>query len=363
MRLGPRRKRNKKDFWARQAMATTAAGQAAGEHSVKARRWRRLVKANFIAFPPAVLALVIALAQLITTQAGDQPQAFSDSEPTAVRAQALDTVSDWLSSDKSPLTEAKVEGWDGAEKLEWPETTEKKDRTYQVWVARVLVSTDSNNYVAGVQVTVDDEGTSVTGAPSLEAIPSTANKNSISDGSQWPGTSAVPASDAVTRAVQAWADAYVSGNSTTLTTIMADPDTKHSYIPISGFTSVTATVNTSAYHAYSKGNKPDESQLMVSVTLACKRDGQSQLAQLTFDLLVADPTTGSAKVTAWGAPGSGPTLTPYTNAITTSDTEGTATPMPSITPGTTPTPTAKSSPSSSATSTPTTTATKKEKEG
>jgi len=32
-------------------------------------------------------------------------------------------------------------------------------------------------------------------------------------------------------------------------------------------------------------------------------------------LLIPDPATGSARVTAWGAPGTGPTLSPYVNAV------------------------------------------------
>jgi hypothetical protein len=347
----------RKNFWARQAMVPTVNGQAAGEHAAKARRWRRLVRANFIAFPFAILALMMALSQLINVQADKQTQVSGDGVPTAVRAQALDTVSDWLGSDRSPLSEATVAGWDGAEKLEWPKSSDEKDRTYEVWVAHVLVSTSSNVYVAGVQITVGDDGASVAGAPSLETVPS-GDRESMSEGAQWPGTDVTPASDSVTRAVQAWAEAYTSGDPVRLATVVADPDTSHSYTPISGFTKVTATINSAAYHAHKKGSDPDESQMMARVTLAVDRDGLSQPAQLAFDLLVTDPTSGSAKIAAWGAPGSGPTLTPYANAITTSDTENAATPGATPIPGGAPTPGGTGTPAPSTTTTPTPTATK-----
>ena len=91
-------KSKKADFWARPGMMPTAAGEAAGDHAVKARRWRRLVKANFIAFPFAVLALVMVVAQLVTITGAGRDNTGGDGVPTVVRAEALDTVSDWLSS-------------------------------------------------------------------------------------------------------------------------------------------------------------------------------------------------------------------------------------------------------------------------
>lgn len=309
-------KSKKSDFWARPGMMPTAAGEAAGDHAVKARRWRRLVKANFIAFPFAVLALVMVVAQLVTITGAGRDDTGGDGVPTVVRAEALDTVSDWLSSKNPPLTEAKVIGWDGATKLTWPDTTDKKDRTYDVWVAHVLVSSGSDLYRAGVEVSLEGASASVVGTPSLDMIPPAEDSSATTTNSVlWPGTTAVSAPDAVDRAVQAWAQAYVSGDSKKLTTVMADPDASHSYLPISGVTRATATVNGAAYHAYGRGKEPDTSVLMVSATLSAERDGLDKPAQITFDLLISDPTTGSARVTAWGAPGTGPTLTPYANAV------------------------------------------------
>ena len=322
------RRSRRGNFWARPAMAPTAQGREAGAHAARARRWRRLVAANFVAFPFAVLALLMVTAQLITGSSGNQGQTSGDSVPTVVRAEAIRAVDQWLGSDEPPLADARVAGWDGAEKMEWPDSIPEKDRTYDVWVARVLVSTDASVYVAGVQVTVDAEGAAA-GVPSLEVLPSAQEQSA--DSTRWPGTSAVSVSGAVDRAVSAWAQAYTSGDPVALTTLVSDPDTQHSYLPISGFTSVTATVNSAAWHAYPKGGDPDTSQLMVNVTLAVERDGLSTPAQMTFDLLVTAPTTGSARVTAWGAPGSAPTLTPYSNAVT-STSEGRSSGAPTPTP-------------------------------
>lgn len=358
MRLFKRRKDKGADFWDQPAMVPTTAGEAAGEHASRARRWRRLVKANFIAFPFVALALVMLTAQFIIGTGNSQDDATGDGVPTAVRAEAIDVVGDWINSSTPPLNGAKVIGWDGATKLPWPKTTEEKDRTYDVWVAHVLVSTDTALYRAGVQVSLSGTSASVVGTPSLEMIPPAANSSStVVGGAPWPGTTSVSASDAVTRAVQAWAQAYVSGDQTKLTTVVADPDTSHAYLPVSGFTNVTATVNGAAYRAYGRGEQPDTSLLMANVTLAAARDGLDKPAQITFDLLISDPTTGSARVTAWGATGSGPTLTPYANAVG-SDSADTKTASP--TPSGTASPTASSTaPAPSATPTPSGTATRK----
>ncbi|ARD42528.1 hypothetical protein [Actinomyces gaoshouyii] len=304
-----------KQFWAREAMAPTPAGWEAGAHAVRAKRWRRLVRANFVAFPVAVLALIIVVSQLVTSQSGGAGTTGGDGVPTVVRAEALSAVGEWLGSDDPPLANAEVAGWDGAERLEWPEFTEEEDRTWEAWVARVLVSSDAGVYVAGVQVVVGADGAAATGAPSLEVVPSAAGGPSASGGARWPGTSSAPASDTVVRAVRAWAQAYISGDAAALTTVVADPDTTHSYLPVSGFTSVTPTVDGAAWRAYARGDDPDTSQMMVAVTLSVERDGMSRPVPMSFDLLVTDPTTGAARVTAWGASGSGPTLLPYGNAV------------------------------------------------
>ena len=349
MKLFKKRKHKDADFWSRPAMVPTAAGEVAGGHAARARRWRRLVRANFIAFPVLVLALVMTVTQLITTSVGSRDGDGGDGVPTAVRAEALDAVDDWIGSDNPPLTGARVIGWNGATELAWPDAAEEKDRTYTVWVAHVLVSTDTAVYDVGVRIDLDGAGASVAGSPSLEMIPPAASTAANDTG--WPGTVPVSASDAVTRAVQAWAQAYTSGDRTRLTTVIADPDASHAYLPVSGFTGATATVNGAAYHAYRRGGDPDTSELMVSVTLAVERDGLDKPARIGFDLLVSDPTTGAARVTAWGAPGTGPTLTPYANAVGVGGadiptahptaTPGATTPAPTATPGaTTPAPTA-----------------------
>lgn len=121
MKLFKKRKHKDTDFWSRPAMVPTAAGEAAGGHAARARRWRRLVRANFIAFPVLVLALVMTVTQLITTSAGSRDSDGGDGVPTAVRAEALDAVDDWIGSDNPPLTGARVIGWNGATELAWPD--------------------------------------------------------------------------------------------------------------------------------------------------------------------------------------------------------------------------------------------------
>ena len=281
MKLFKKRKRKDADFWSRPAMVPTAAGEVAGGHAARARRWRRLVRANFIAFPVLVLALVMTVTQLITTSVGSRDGDGGDGVPTAVRAEALDAVDDWIGSDNPPLTGARVIGWNGATELAWPDAAEEKDRTYTVWVAHVLVSTDAAVYDVGVRIDLDGAGASVAGSPSLEMIPPAAS--TAANGTGWPGTVPVSASDAVTRAVQAWAQAYTSGDRTRLTTVIADPDASHAYLPVSGFTGATATVNGAAYHAYRRGGDPDTSELMVSVTLAVERDGLDKPARIGFE--------------------------------------------------------------------------------
>lgn len=336
-----RRKRERTRFWTQPAMVPTEAGEQAGQHARRAKRWRRLVMACTVTFPIMVITLMLVVAQSIVGEADTSTSAGAE-VPTQVRAEALDAVGDWLASETSPLSDAQVLGWDRAESVPWPENVDDEDRTHTVWAAHVLVSTSAGIYDAGVQVNYEPStGATVVGAPSLLPVP--VSRDISSEISLWPGTTSVAASEATTRAVEAWAQAYTSGDADALATVVSDPDASHRYSPISGFTHTTTQVEIAAYRAYNRGDKPDTSLLMVSVTLYAQREGQDKPSQLSFDLLVSDPTTGAARVTAWGSPGSGPNLKPYENAVVVASDSASG-----GTPSTTPTPTQPSQPSPSA---------------
>ena len=325
------RKRERTRFWTQPAMVPTAAGEQAGQHAKRAKRWRRLVMACTVSFPIMVITLMLVVAQSVVGGASTTQGGAGDGVPTQVRAEALDAVGDWLASEVSPLADAQVLGWDHAETVPWPESVDEKDRTHTVWAAHVLVGTGTAVYDAGVQVNYSPSvGATVVGSPSLLPLPMT--QGASDEISLWPGTTSVAASEATTRAVEAWAQAYTSGDSDALATVISDPDASHLYSPLSGFTQATAQIEVAAYRAYKRGDHPDTSVLMVSVTLHAQREGQEKPSQLSFDLLVSEPTTGAARVTAWGSPGSGPSLRPYENAVVVGNGPETSTPSASPTP-------------------------------
>lgn len=271
------------------------------------------------------------------------------------RAAATVALAKWLTSDPAPLPGGQVVTWDGATTIPTAVTTDDSGRTVSPTVGFVseidtfsVVDGASRMYTAAVQVQVDprtNTGVAV-GTPSLIPVVSSAN-DSWQQGGPWPGLSTTGATDTIRKTVTGWAGAYTSGDSDSLRIAVGDPDPSHMFLPLSGVDGAVADVTAAALL-----HGADPSVMVVQVRLYLHWAGQLPLTaaqqaskdrpSVTVDLLVERANTAAPVVTAWGAPGAGPTLTRYRNAVPAANRPATS-PSAQTTPTSSPTPTSSRS--------------------
>lgn len=303
---------------------------------------RRLLIRRKVTFGVVLIALlflpfnVIAVGNVLA--GGDEPpkqEKAEGSEFTQSRAVAWSKVSEWLASTPEPLPGGRVVSIDETKALEYSsppadedgKTPDVKKPGYETEVVSfTLVDGNGQMYRAGVNVAVDPRGSATAmGEPSLEAIAPAAN-DSWNDGGLWPGREEIEAPDAAERAVETWADAYVSGDATALRMQVQDPSNDSYYTPLQGVKSVATSVD--------QGTDLGDDTIAVRVTLtptwredpdakpkteAEKKDEERQEQQgIEMDVRVENAGTASPRVTAWGDPGSGPNLKKYENSIDSS---------------------------------------------
>lgn len=299
-----------------------------------------------------VLALVTSLVgftSFTATLDDDKPVAGSSaqtltSEEALQRSLAVETVTEWLSARPSPLPRGRVLAWDGAEIVpQITEPTEKnQDGDVVPWpiyrAHRVsLVQTpapESNDtvryYTAVVSIATSNTGPLIVGEPSL--IPAVAPSTSTTLEQLWPGAVTVQVSEPVQVAVSNWAKAFASGDGAALKQTIGDPDQTHFYIPLPGFTMGKAEVRAATLPPGAKTS--DETVLANPDVLVARvalsgywpgsktgSDGSDSKAVLSYDVLVADASSGSPRVVAWAGVGAGLTLEPYGNWVTQAQAE------------------------------------------
>src|SRR5699024_961151 len=173
-------------------------------------------------------------------------------------------------------------------------------------------------------------GTVVVGTPSL--MPHVPAAENLTAASPWPGAVEAQMPQRGPDVVTSWAQAFTSGDPEQLRLATGDPDGSHSYMPLTGAYLVGAEVKDVAVpkgQLTDRGKAPDApSSLVVRVSLALswdsppaegEQEGQGQIpesSRVSYDLLLTSTDTASPRVVAWGGPGSGPSLSPYANAVT-----------------------------------------------
>ncbi|WP_277212292.1 hypothetical protein [Isoptericola croceus] len=315
--------------------------------AVELTRRRRRARWVVLAWP-ALIPMLIGAG--IVSQAGaedDQVAAVQGSTPG--RAAAEQAVRQWLMSEPSPLPGGQVQSWDGAEFVVRPPdpAAGPDDPHHDLELhTMTLVTDDGRLYTAGVQVAISDAlGAVVVGTPSLEPVAPAADVSAWSELEGWPDTTPLAVPESVTDAVASWASAYASGDPVALRQNVSDPSEEHSYVPL------TAVAQATAETRFGAALTPDFDELaapemVVRAELSLVWAGQEELIDemsldstpMTFDVLVTGADTASPKVVAWGAPGTGPQLTPYANAVTgrmveVEDTLATPEPTPSSSEG------------------------------
>lgn len=301
--------------------APNAALQAHADRKRRQRRRGRLILAGSALGAPALVISVLAWNAVGSAQLQSEPTEPTSPVVAPIRAETVSSpgrlaatihLETWLATVPNPLPGARVVYWDGAlERGEQDSTqaaggmvhlTEETftvlDGTGAAYSAQVLVATDP---VGG--------GASVQSGPSL--IPRTTSAAGLTVDSPWVGVDSLTAPEAVSAAVQGWAAAYTSGSPESLHIAVGDPSSERTYLPISGVASVQSQVS-----AGGAGSADGELIVRARLNLTWEgRGGDASPAAVEMDLLVHRADTGAPQVVAWGAPGSGPDLEPYINAV------------------------------------------------
>lgn len=312
---------------------------------------RRLLIRRKVAFGVILVALlslpfnVVAIGNVLAgSDEPQQQQAADGSEFSQSRAAAWSKVSQWLASTPEPLPGGRVVSIDETKKLKYPsppvdedgKTPDVKKPGYETEVVNFTLVDDSGRlYRAGVNVAVDPRGSATAmGEPSLEAVAPAAN-DSWNDGGLWPGREEMEVPAAAERAVESWADAYVSGDATTLRMQVQDPSNDSYYSPLQGVKSVetsvdqatdlgddTIAVRVTLKPTWREDPEKDEEPKTKAEAEAEKKAKQEEERQerpgIELDVRVEAAGTAAPRVTAWGHPGAGPNLEKYENSIDSS---------------------------------------------
>lgn len=308
------------------------------------KRVLKYVKTAAYTWPAlAVLAILMGFTSFTASLDGDSPAGESSTQTLTPdealqRSLAVETVTEWLSTSPSPLPRGRVLAWDGAETV--PQVSEPKetgdDGKTVPWPAyrahRVsLVQTPAPEttgpvryYTAVVSIATSNIGPLVVGEPSL--LPATTPSASTTLEQLWPGAVSVQVTDPVQTAVSNWAKAFTSGDGAALKQTVGDPDQTHYYLSLPVFSLDKTEIRAATLRP--GADVQDEKTLEAPDTLVARvslsgmwpgsgnSDDNTARAALSYDVLVADASSGAPRVVAWAGVGCGLTLEPYQNWVT-----------------------------------------------
>lgn len=292
-------------------------------------KWKRRAL-TFVAFG-AIPAMFVMGAGMMA-QANTPAETDTSASSVAVngskgKSEAFRALNEWLNTTPSPLPGGTIISWDGFTTEEPPAPTSDSEvkRNYSFEVHTFTVARGASMFHAYVQVVADDVvGASVTANPSLEPI---ANVE-VSASDTWFTLQSTAASAQVKQAVDAWAVAFTGGDADALHQIVQDRNTDRSYVPLRGVEKfVGADIVAAGAKLLPDGKGIEADTIVVRVSLSFWwKNGKPAVAAnesepvptpVTYDLLVEHADTATPVVVAWGAPGAGPTLVAYQNAVGT----------------------------------------------
>lgn len=294
----------------------------------KRARWRRFYKfyaiSGCVLFPLASLFAVAGWEQA----SGSAPAVSAPMISSPAKGAATKAVTDWLKAVPAPVPDGTVQSWDGFKNVPVPASTDGTPvPTYEIH-SFTIVSSTGRLYTSTVEMAYSNtSGVQVVGTPSL--IPFAPDGGTaISTNSPWPGHEVISTSKGIQDAVGVWAAAFTGGNPSALRQTVGDPNSVHAYVPFAGIqqiknVSVTGVAsNPTSDETKNKVKTPAEVVARVTFEVLwvnqVSKDGSS-ISKVTYDVLIDRANTGSPVVVAWGGPGEGYSLSPYSNALTRSD--------------------------------------------
>lgn len=287
------------------------------------KRWRLFLRASVFLLPLSLLSVALLAAQQLNPPVED---IAADTVVSDGKAAAVLAVEQWVGGAVSPLAAGgEVLSWDGYDVVERPAQTEqqKSQNPLPEWDLEIHHFTVADGlgvvYAADVQVAVGDElGAAAISTPTLLPRP-LADTSALGTAKPWLGLASTQAPDPVLTAINSWADAFTGGDPDALRVNVQDDDGSRSYVPLYNVASHTVAVRDAAFLRDAENRETN--RMVVQVQLAVQwlgseplRDGQ-QRPQITYDLLVTRADSGAPVVVAWGAAGTGPSLSAFDNAI------------------------------------------------
>lgn len=295
----------------------------------KRKRLQRILQTSVWAGPLAVLLAFGALG--LSAQSAARVNEIDVEPPPQIEVQeitspgrfaATQALETWLATVPNPLPGGRIVSWDGATNEGRREAGAAASGELEVTQEHFTVTDGvGTSYRVTYQVGTDvtGGGSTVLAGPALQARPQPASGLVVDQ--LWPGLRKADITPAIAEAVQTWADAYISGNPDRLHLVVGDTDNNRTYVPIDGASYVVTDAvfagRTDALPTVSTEDTPAE-RLVVRVELRIGwegRDSEPSPAAIQMDLMVLRADTGAPQVVAWGAPGDGPQLNPYTNAV------------------------------------------------
>lgn len=276
-----------------------------------------------------------ALSFLISAQA---TQSAQDAASSALSAQTVDrsgpgkgvalrAVNSYLRSEQTPFPKGVEDlSWDSAAKVSSGKDGEGKMVDYWSHRFTFVALPDKVTRKVAQLVSVSDGVTQAVGSPSL--LPLDAGSVSAGQVAAPANYTAIQQSDTLKNVVDSWAEAYVGGDRSKLTVLVADPDAQHVYLPADLGKYQSSTVDWAVKlgdrrsdwgdaHAKESG-KWAAVGVTVSFTPRKASDKNVSTVSTSLTLLVANPSSGSAHVVDWEPAGVLTGLKPYANAVDSS---------------------------------------------
>lgn len=290
-----------------------------GPYQRRAKRIRAGLWACLLLMP-----LLIAVNVVNIARGESRSPATANANSHVGYAPAAKALTEWLDSNPAPLPGGVVLGWLGGVDVATVPPPEGQQAAPVRWTTTVqsfIVRDEAGNtYRAALQVGVDPRGGEIViGGPSLVPYPTVIADGWAGSTSPWPGvTTITEPGDAMRTSITAWAQAYTTGTAISLRIAVGDPSQDSAYQPLVGVASVQPKV-------LAVGSLPSgPGTVLARVELVLTWIGQPQPPKdaatktappVVYDLLVERADTAAPVVTAWGAPGTGPTLRRYGNAV------------------------------------------------
>lgn len=297
----------------------------------RARTLRGYVWAAIWAVPVLLLLNLVTLAQTFGPRPAAETNVTMTSPPS--KAVALQAVTTWLEQPDSPLPGGRIVDWESVRTVPNPELDDPEDNaaqpTIEVHTVR-LASTGGQLWSAQVSTATTPAGSVPIGQPALAMTAPAGTSAATID--RWPRHDPTSPSEAVHTAVNSWARAYFGTDPQLLRQTVGDTRADVSYVPLAGADAAEVSVGDAAgiWDGTGRANTNQAPEAMiVAVEVATTWGGATttpatpaagsvrteDLPTIAFDVLVTGTDTAAPRVVAWGAPGSGELLTPWSNAI------------------------------------------------